>query len=626
MNIKHRKLKITSTILQITENMKMKHKTVLLLLSTLLAIGIFIIISISPTTANATGFDQNEYFSVAPISIPIEDPDDSNSDGIGTADVGMTRFRWRAVSGTTAMKYVTVKLIYDGVFDRTDVKEIKIYFEDNQNGLFDRGGGDDTNVTVGGPYSFDEGDDDKKIEIDDSVAVKGTTGGWAIIWVAFDLKPGTNVAGTKIGCEILEVEDNTGGTFTPNPQLTDKEDVDDYEATITATGKAPPTGEQGEDDVPVLQLQFSANDTSMDILDTYKNVNLDAITVHLTGTDYADIDPGGFSLYDDANNNGIIDGGETSIPSTVIPMTPSEYVTINPSADIPFDETQISLIVTVNVAEAAGVGNTIGLEIEDPSSDIAFTDIINDIDVLNPAVYAYVSVGYVQEGYIAATGSTPGTGNTFTVTPLPDTDPPQVAATVPRNNESGVFVTMDVTIIFNEDINPSTVSGTNFYVEDSTGAPVSGTVSASGSEAVFTPDSNFNYEEIYTATLEPGVEDIYGNPMISTTTWSFVTTANVARPVAANNRILPGSTDPVQIHIPEPAGGPSEKITVQVFTTTGKKVATLINNRPYSQVESQLPLLWYGKNSRQKDLGPGLYFIQVITGNDKTILKVLIVR
>jgi hypothetical protein len=586
--------------------------------------------------AGADGFNQNEYISMAPISIPIEDPDDLDSDGVGTADLGMTRFLWRAgvLDTTTAMKYVTVRLIYDGAFDRTDVNEIKIYFEDNQNDLFDRGGGDDIDVTVNGPYSFDEGDDDKVIEINDAVAFKDTSGGWAHIYVAFDLKPGANVTGTTLGCEIVEVEDNTGtgpgtgGTFTPNPQLTDKEDVDDYEATLTATGRAPLSGEaeQGENDVPVLQLQLSTNDTSLDVADTYKKATLDSLTVHLTGTDYADIDPGGFSIYDDANNNGAIDMGETTIPAAVSPMTPSEYVTINPTSDIYFDENPISLIVTVNVAESAGVGNTIGLEIENPSVHFMFKDIINDINNLNPAVYAYVSTGYVQQGYITATSSTPGTNNTFTVTPMPDTDPPEVAATVPRDNESGVVVTTDVSIIFNEDINPATVSDVIFYVEDSTGTKVPGTVSASGSEAIFSPDSKFNYEQIYSATLEPGVEDIYGNVMTTTYTWSFATTANVAKPVAANNRILPGSTDPVQIHIPEPAGGPNERITVQVFTTTGKKVATLVNNSTYAQIENQLPLLWYGKNSQQKNLGPGLYFIQVVSGGEKTVLKVLIVR
>jgi hypothetical protein len=63
-----------------------------------------------------------------------------------------------------------------------------------------------------------------------------------------------------------------------------------------------------------------------------------------------------------------------------------------------------------------------------------------------------------------------------------------------------------------------------------------------------------------------------------------------------------------------------------MFTVTGKRVATLVNNRPYSQIKSKIPLLWYGKNGRQQNLGPGLYFIQVVYGSNKTILKVMIVR
>ena len=608
----------------------------------LCVLGLTIISGVFPLITYADSFNQHSYYSIAPLSIPIEDT------ATGTADVGMTYFRWQAYTGTTGLKYVTVRLIADPTFDRSGITAIKIYFDSNEtiptvppttnvNDVFDRNSpsGDDVDVTVNGPYDFSI-DDTVIIEVDDTLASKGTNG-WAIIYVAFDLAPGVEI-NEQIGCEIIEVEDNTGtpaedppGTFInpwiPTPTNTDRDDVDDYETTLLATGIAPATGEQGEDDVPVLWLQFNSNDADFDDTDPYKNVNIDSITFHVIGTDYSDIDPAGIGLYEDVNQDGILDiPGDNAIPAAVSPGVPSDYLTVNPLADIPFDDDGIYLIATVNVAESAGVDNTLGLEIANPQNDVAFSDIIDDTDSDTVAIYAYTSVEYVQQGYITSTSSTPGTNNTFTITPMPDTDPPEVAATVPRDNESGVVVTTDVSIIFNEDINSATVSDVIFYVEDSTGTKVPGTVSASGSEAIFSPDSKFNYEQIYSATLEPGVEDIYGNVMTTTYTWSFATTANVAKPVAANNRILPGSTDPVQIHIPEPAGGPNERITVQVFTTTGKKVATLVNNSTYAQIENQLPLLWYGKNSQQKNLGPGLYFIQVVSGGEKTVLKVLIVR
>ena len=628
-----------------TDQDQKNHRNIILLIW-ICIVGMIFLCS-TPLITQADGIDIDKYESIAPVSIPlIEDP---NNPTDGIKNVGVTMLRWEAVTGSTVITSITVQIedTPDGSFNESNVEKISVYFEPKVGGdkYFNRGGGTDDiyvadesqNPTGPGIYTFDSGVT-KTIYLTPDVAITDDNSK-AFIYIAFDIAYNAGYTGT-IRCLVTAVEwkDSSGsptGTwvytdFPVNHNNVLSKDVDTYETSLTATGVAPVsgTGEQGEDDVPILRLQLSANDATMDATDLYRNVNLEAITLHQIGTSYSDIDPGGISLYDDANNNGVIDGGEISIPAAVSPLTPSEYITITPTSNVTFDEAQISLIVTLNVAETAGVGNTVGLEIEDPSSDIAFNDIVDDWDSDTPAIYALVLEAdqYVQEGYITASSPTPGSGNTFTVTPLPDTDPPQVAATVPRNNESGVIVTTDVTIIFNEDINPSTVSDTIFYVEDSTGTKVPGTVSASGSEVVFNPDSNFNYEEIYTATLEPGVEDIYGNAMTTTYTWSFATTANVARPVAGNNRILPGSTDPVQIHIPEPTGGPSERVTVQVFTTTGKKVATLINNRPYSQIESQLPLLWYGKNSRQQDLGPGLYFIQVLSGSDKTVLKVLIVR
>ena len=100
----------------------------------------------------------------------------------------------------------------------------------------------------------------------------------------------------------------------------------------------------------------------------------------------------------------------------------------------------------------------------------------------------------------------------------------------------------------------------------------------------------------------------------------------VPEPVAANNRITPGSKDPIKIYIPAPPGGAQERVTVEVYTVTGERVTTLVNNRPYQEIVSSLPLEWYGKNGKQKDLGPGLYFIQIRTKSYKKVLKVLIVR
>ena len=184
----------------------------------------------------------------------------------------------------------------------------------------------------------------------------------------------------------------------------------------------------------------------------------------------------------------------------------------------------------------------------------------------------------------------------------------------------------DIDVIFSKDMDASTVNSSSFLLRDSLDNAVSGTVSVSGRNATFTPLSTLAYETTYIVTINTDALDLNGYSLTEDYTWSFTTIEYVPEPIAANNRILPGSTDPVKIYIPEPPGGPDERITVQIFTVTGERIATLVSNTPYSQIVSSLPLLWYGKNQRQKNLGPGLYFIQIRTSSYKRVLKVLIVR
>jgi len=83
----------------------------------------------------------------------------------------------------------------------------------------------------------------------------------------------------------------------------------------------------------------------------------------------------------------------------------------------------------------------------------------------------------------------------------------------------------------------------------------------------------------------------------------------------------------VLIFIPQPTSNPADKVTVQVFTPTGRRVATLVNAESYSSLVSRLPLLWDGTNGKSQKLGPGLYFIRITSaGGYSRTLKVMIVR
>jgi hypothetical protein len=146
--------------------------------------------------------------------------------------------------------------------------------------------------------------------------------------------------------------------------------------------------------------------------------------------------------------------------------------------------------------------------------------------------------------------------------------------------------------------------------------------------ATFTPGADFPYG-YFVARITTSVEDLNDIPLASEYTWGFTTVPDVPEPVAANNRIQPGVNDRTVIFIPEPpasAGGAAARVTVQVFTPTGRRVATLVNSRVYSDLAADLPLLWYGTNGLGDKLGPGLYFVRISAGTWVRTLKVMVVR
>jgi hypothetical protein len=407
-----------------------------------------------------------------------------------------------------------VRVQLTGTIPQTDIDQIRVYFID-KNDAFARGGGSQLDAVSGGPYDFqllttvDIALDPNVVDFDAS--------GQNRLYVAFDFKPTADLTST-VGCEILEVEwgaQGVGtGTSDPPPGVPHgtTQPVDDYLVTLNASGAAPSPaeGEQGGETVPILKLEF------VPTLDTI-TADIDSIQLHRIGSGSdSDIAPAGVILYDDSGSVAdSFDSGDTEIAGSAGTLVGGS-VTLNPTANLVIPPGGATFFVTMNIAVTASFGETIGLDVENPSTDITFIDVTDDT--------AVSSVAYVQQGYITSTTTTPTSNNTVTIT----------------------LLQLDIPI----------------------------------------PDE----------------------------------------PVAANNRILPGQTNPVVIYIPEPPGGPSERVTVQIYTVAGERVATLVDNRRYSQISSSLPLLWFGKNQRQKDLGPGLYFIQIKTSSYTKILKVLIVR
>jgi hypothetical protein len=581
----------------------------------------------------AIGFALQGHISIAPVSIPIGPS--------GTAGIGVARLQFRnANSGdtNTSISGITVELTTDGAFDETDISRIRVYFEpQGGGGLFDNGdpGGNDVDVEdTGGPFSFDAGKT-KSIPIDPTK----NSFGWGAsthIFVVLDFGAGSDVS-TNVGVYIKEIwygAAGVGGGFAPAPPsqtFTDhtvRQNVDFYEVTLAATGLAPASADQGTEKVPVLKLDFDlANPPD----DTSATADIDSIKVHAPTTVDADVTAGGIILFEDTNTNGSLDVG-TDVELTSGTLS-GGYVTLNPLANLQITSTGATFFVTASVATDATVSNTVELEIEDPSTDVVFSDEIDDGNVTIPAEYVYVPLlyPYTQLGYIVSSAATPTTNNSFTITEFigPDVTPPAVTLTIPSDSAVDVAIDAEIVATFSEAMNPATISGSNFSLVRQGGGSITGTVAYASSTLRFTPNNPLSYDTGYTATITTGAKDVAGNPLASNEVWSFTTTLQYPdfdEAIATNNRIVPGSTDPVRIFVPQPPQGAQDRVTVQVFTTTGKRVTTLVSGRPYQDIAGSLPILWDGTNGRNQRLGPGLYFVQIRATGYKRVLKVLIVR
>ena len=133
---------------------------------------------------------------------------------------------------------------------------------------------------------------------------------------------------------------------------------------------------------------------------------------------------------------------------------------------------------------------------------------------------------------------------------------PSVISTVPVAGATGVPVTQVISAMFNEPMNPSTISASTFLLTGPGATTVAGTVSYSptGSVASFAPATTLAFNTTYTATITTAVTNTLGVQPAASYTWSFTT-----------------ATQPTVIAT-VPANGTRGVPTSQVLTATFSKV------------------------------------------------------
>jgi len=146
------------------------------------------------------------------------------------------------------------------------------------------------------------------------------------------------------------------------------------------------------------------------------------------------------------------------------------------------------------------------------------------------------------------TGVTDSEGNalatdyiwTFTTGSTSDSTAPTVVSTNPDTNDTNVTRNASVSALFNETLDPSTVTTTTFTLKNGTTA-VTGAVSYESNTMIFNPTADLLANTKYDANITTGVKDLAGNALAANKTWSFTTGATTVSSLAPVNLGTAGS-------------------------------------------------------------------------------------
>jgi hypothetical protein len=113
---------------------------------------------------------------------------------------------------------------------------------------------------------------------------------------------------------------------------------------------------------------------------------------------------------------------------------------------------------------------------------------------------------------------------TFTSGTTADGTAPTISSTNPADTAADFYLNRNITVTFNESLDPSTVNASSFTVMETVStASVPGAVSYNdnGKVASFNPNSNLTAGVDYTATLTTDVQDLAGNALAANVSWTF---------------------------------------------------------------------------------------------------------
>ncbi|HYX34218.1 MAG TPA: ice-binding family protein [Oligoflexus sp.] len=117
---------------------------------------------------------------------------------------------------------------------------------------------------------------------------------------------------------------------------------------------------------------------------------------------------------------------------------------------------------------------------------------------------------------------------TFTSGSTSDGTAPSIHSTLPIAGAVGVAINGPISVVFDEEMDPTTLNANTFSLKGTGSAAIAGTVTYTATKITFTPTANLSSNTLFTGTVTTGVKDLSGNPLANAYTLSFTTGSTAA--------------------------------------------------------------------------------------------------
>ncbi len=239
----------------------------------------------------------------------------------------------------------------------------------------------------------------------------------------------------------------------------------------------------------------------------------------------------GCSASRDDNNDGtpaITSPAATSVKVTATtPTNAATGVPINRKLTVAFNELMNASTVTIQtftLVSASSVAVTGVVTYAADSGIFTFSPSAN----LEPST---VYTATVSVGTKSAAGNTLASNYvwTFTTDTGADSTAPAVTTAFPAGTPTDVAINRQLSVTFDEAIDPTSVTSETYSVVDSHGVHVVGTFSYLGTTVRFLPTQALSANTVYTVTVTTGVKDLAGNALPQASVWTFTTGSIAAK-------------------------------------------------------------------------------------------------